>query len=176
MMQNNMIRTYDGAVAIITGGASGIGRALGEALAQRGADVVLADRQADLAEGVAGAIRAKGRRASAAELDVTDFAATERLVRQTMEQNGRLDYMFNNAGIGIGGEVRYYDLKDWEQVIDVNIRGVIHGIQVAYPVMPDRASDTLSTQHQWRVLFRFPPRSAIVLRSMRSWVCPRPFG
>jgi NAD(P)-dependent dehydrogenase (short-subunit alcohol dehydrogenase family) len=122
-------------VAIITGGASGIGRALGEALARRGAEVVLADRQIELAESVADGIRVKGGRATAAELDVSDFTAVERLVRQTVERLSRLDYMFNNAGIGIGGEVRYYDIKDWEQVLDVNIRGVVNGVQAAYPVM-----------------------------------------
>jgi NAD(P)-dependent dehydrogenase (short-subunit alcohol dehydrogenase family) len=135
MTPNSALRTYQGAVAVITGGASGIGRALGEALAQRGAEVVLADRQIELAETVAGGIRAKGGRATADELDVTDFGAVERVVQQTVERHGRLDYMFNNAGIGIGGEVRFYDIKDWEQVVDVNIRGVIHGIQAAYPVM-----------------------------------------
>lgn len=135
MSLHNGLRTFDGAVAIITGGASGIGRALGEALAERGAEVILADRQAELAETVAGGIRTKGGRATAADLDVTDFRATERLVQQTAERHGRLDYMFNNAGIGIGGEARFYDITDWEQVFDVNIRGVIHGIQAAYPVM-----------------------------------------
>lgn len=129
------LRTYDGAVVIITGGASGIGRALGEALAQRGAEVILADRQSELAETVAEGIRSKGGRASATELDVTDFGAVERLVQQTADRHGRLDYMFNNAGIGIGGEARLYDITDWEQIVDVNIGGVIHGIQAAYPLM-----------------------------------------
>jgi NAD(P)-dependent dehydrogenase (short-subunit alcohol dehydrogenase family) len=135
MSNVNQLRTYDGAVAIITGGASGIGRALGEALAQRGAEVILADRQIELAETVANGIRAKGGRAAALELDVRDFPAVYRLVQQTAERHGRLDYMFNNAGIGIGGEVRYYDIKDWDQIVDVNIRGVIHGIQAVYPLM-----------------------------------------
>src|SRR5260370_42630799 len=84
-----------------------MGGAVGEALGKRGAEVVRADRQAELAETVAGGIRSKGGRATAAELDVTDFRAVERLVQQTAERHGRLDYMFNNAGIGIGGGVRY---------------------------------------------------------------------
>jgi NAD(P)-dependent dehydrogenase (short-subunit alcohol dehydrogenase family) len=135
MTQSTSLRTYQGAVGVITGGASGIGRALGEALARQGADVVLADRQIELARTVAGEIRDRGGRASAAEVDVTDYQALEHVVRQTAETHGRLDYMFNNAGIGISGEACYYDIKDWEQVIDVNIRGVINGIQSAYPIM-----------------------------------------
>jgi NAD(P)-dependent dehydrogenase (short-subunit alcohol dehydrogenase family) len=134
-MEKHGLRTFDGAVAIITGGASGIGRALGESLARRGADVILADRQAELAETVAAAIRANGHRATAADLDVTDFSATERLVQQTVERHRRLDYLFNNAGIGISGEVRCHDITDWEQIFDVNLRGVVHGVQAAYPVM-----------------------------------------
>ncbi len=134
-METNGLRTYAGAVAIVTGGASGIGRALGEALARAGAEVVLADLQADLAGEVAEHIRAAGGRASPAPLDVRDFAATEHLVGETVARHGRLDYLFNNAGIGVGGEVRYYRLDDWERVFDVNLRGVVHGIQAAYPIM-----------------------------------------
>jgi NAD(P)-dependent dehydrogenase (short-subunit alcohol dehydrogenase family) len=135
MAQDNRLRTFDGAVAIITGGASGIGRALGEALARRGAQVVLADRQVELAEQVAAAIRANGGRAASADLDVTNFSATERLIRQTTESHGRLDYLFNNAGVGVLGEVRYYELADWDRVFDVCLRGVVNGVQAAYPIM-----------------------------------------
>jgi NAD(P)-dependent dehydrogenase (short-subunit alcohol dehydrogenase family) len=132
---DNKLRTYEGAVAVITGGASGIGRALGEALGLRGAEVVLADRQIDLAEQVAAGIREGGSMATAAEVDVTDFAAMTRLIQDTVSSHGRLDYLFNNAGIGIGGEVRYYQIEDWNKVLDVNLHGVVHGIQAAYPIM-----------------------------------------
>ena len=135
MTQGISLRTYQGAVVVITGGASGIGRALGEAMARQGAKVVLVDRQIELAETVAGGIRDRGGQASAVEVDVTDYPALEHVIRGTAEKHARLDYMFNNAGIGISGEACYYDIKDWEQVIDVNIRGVINGIQAAYPIM-----------------------------------------
>jgi NAD(P)-dependent dehydrogenase (short-subunit alcohol dehydrogenase family) len=131
----NKLRTYRDAVAIITGGASGIGRALGEALAGHGAEVVLADRQAGLAEEVAAGIRATGGKARAAELDVTDFAAVDRLVRETAASRGRLDYLFNNAGIVVAGDVGDYQLEDWDRVLDVNLRGVVHGVQAAYALM-----------------------------------------
>jgi NAD(P)-dependent dehydrogenase (short-subunit alcohol dehydrogenase family) len=129
------LRSYQGGVTIITGGASGIGRALAEALSARGATVELADRQIGLAEEVAEGIRKTGGSATAREVDVTDFAALEALVQSTLTSHGRLDYFFNNAGIGIGGEVRLYQIDDWYRVLDVNLRGVVNGIQAAYPVM-----------------------------------------
>jgi NAD(P)-dependent dehydrogenase (short-subunit alcohol dehydrogenase family) len=129
------LRVYQDAVAIITGGASGIGKALGEALAQRGATAILADRQSAVADEVAAGIRSKGGKAVGAELDVRDFEATQRLVEATIAAHGRLDFMFNNAGIGIGGEARDYQIDDWVQVLDVNLRGVVNGVQAAYPVM-----------------------------------------
>ncbi len=130
-----MIRVFDGAVAIVTGGASGIGRALAEALARRGATVVLGDLQNGLAEEVAAGIRGAGGEARAEKLDVTDFPGVERLVHQVTEVHGRLDYIFNNAGIAIAGGVDRYSLEDWYRVLDVNLRGVVHGVHAAYPVM-----------------------------------------
>jgi NAD(P)-dependent dehydrogenase (short-subunit alcohol dehydrogenase family) len=76
MTPNDSLRTFKGAVAMVTGGASGIGRALGEALARRGARVVLADLQIDIDDEVAARIRGNGGQATAQELDVSDFAAT----------------------------------------------------------------------------------------------------
>lgn len=97
--------------------------------------MVLADRQIRLAEEVASEIHASGGKARAYEIDVTDYSAVEQLVLETTARTGRLDYMVNNAGIGIGGNVRDYSLKDWNQIVDVNLRGVINGVQTAYPIM-----------------------------------------
>jgi NAD(P)-dependent dehydrogenase (short-subunit alcohol dehydrogenase family) len=135
MASNNRIRIFDRATAIITGGASGIGRALAEALARRGCEVVLADLQLELAEEVASGIRASGGKAESVKVDVTDFPAMEELVKATVERTGRLDYMFNNAGIVVVGTVSLYGIEDWNNVIDVNLRGVINGVQAAYKIM-----------------------------------------
>jgi NAD(P)-dependent dehydrogenase (short-subunit alcohol dehydrogenase family) len=135
MASNNRIRTFDGATAIVTGGASGIGRALSEQLAKRGCEVVLADLQFELAEEVASRIRASGGKAEALKVDVTDFPAMEGLVKATLSRTGRLDYIFNNAGIGIGGTVSLYSIEDWNYTVDINLRGVINGTQAAYKVM-----------------------------------------
>jgi NAD(P)-dependent dehydrogenase (short-subunit alcohol dehydrogenase family) len=135
MQSNKAIRIFSGATAIVTGGASGIGRALAEELAKRGGELILADLQIDLAEKVASEIQASGGRAKAVKVDVTDFLAMERLVHDAIERTGRLDYLFNNAGIAIGGPVHLYGIEDWNQIIDVNLRGVINGIQAAYKMM-----------------------------------------
>jgi NAD(P)-dependent dehydrogenase (short-subunit alcohol dehydrogenase family) len=126
---------YAGKVAIITGGASGIGAALGKEIAQAGAEVVLADRQLDLAEQVAAGIRAQGARATAVELDVRSLPAMTKVVGQTVDRLGTVDFFFNNAGIGVGGEIEGYEQADWDDVFDVNLRGVAYGIQAVYPVM-----------------------------------------
>lgn len=135
MQATGGLRTFSDAVAIITGGASGIGRALAEELATRGCEVVLADLQIELAQKAASDICTSGGKASAMEVDVTDFTALEQVVRQTVQRTGRLDYMFNNAGIGIIGNVCHYNIGDWNYILDVNLRGVINGIQATYDIM-----------------------------------------
>jgi NAD(P)-dependent dehydrogenase (short-subunit alcohol dehydrogenase family) len=130
--------SFAGKVALITGGASGIGRALGEELARRGCEVVLADRQRDLAAEVARGIEERGGRATAAELDVRSLPSFEAVARATVERAGHIDYLFNNAGIGVGGEMDTYAPEDWDDVIDVNLRGVTNGIQAVYSTMIER--------------------------------------
>jgi NAD(P)-dependent dehydrogenase (short-subunit alcohol dehydrogenase family) len=129
------MRTFGGATAVVTGGASGIGRALAEELARHGCQVVLADLQIELAEEVASGICASGGKAHAVHVDVIDFLAVEQLAQGTFERTGRLDYFFNNVGIGIGGNVAHYSIEDWNRIVDVNLRGVINGVQAAYRIM-----------------------------------------
>jgi NAD(P)-dependent dehydrogenase (short-subunit alcohol dehydrogenase family) len=135
IMPDRMLRTYNGAVAVVTGAASGIGRGLAEELAKRGSEVILADLQIELAEEIVLAIRAAGSKAQAFKLDVTDAAAVDALLRKTIESAGRLDYLFNNAGIGVGGPIGMHTLEDWDRIISVNLRGVINGVHSAYPIM-----------------------------------------
>jgi NAD(P)-dependent dehydrogenase (short-subunit alcohol dehydrogenase family) len=135
MNRSNDIKIFNGGIAIVTGGASGIGRSLGKALACRGCTVVLADINGIQAKKVSEEIRAEGGRAAAVELDVTDFDAVKAVVRDTSEKYGRLDYIFNNAGIGINGKFQDFETKDWERCININLRGVVHGVRAAYPVM-----------------------------------------
>jgi NAD(P)-dependent dehydrogenase (short-subunit alcohol dehydrogenase family) len=125
---------FSGKVAIVTGGASGIGRALGEELVRRGSQVWLADIDAEAAVKTAAELEGPGS-ARGLGTDVRDAAAVEELVSGVREARGRLDFMFNNAGIAVFGDVRDMSLDDWNALVDVNLRGVIHGIAAAYPRM-----------------------------------------
>ncbi len=135
MASDKMIRVFNGAIAIVTGAASGIGRALAEELARRGCEVVLADLQIELAEEVASGIRMFGGKATAIEVDVRNFPAIEQLVQETVKRAGRLDYLFNNAGISIIGSLHRYTIEDWNQIINTNLRGAVNGVQAAYNIM-----------------------------------------
>lgn len=130
-----MASSVSGKVAFITGGASGIGAALATKLVDGGAQVWLADRQLEAAERLAQRLGGGAGKAHAIELDVRDCPAFEAAVAEAVRTSGRIDYLFNNAGIGVGGEVDSYSLEDWNDVLDVNLHGVVHGIQAVYPIM-----------------------------------------
>jgi NAD(P)-dependent dehydrogenase (short-subunit alcohol dehydrogenase family) len=122
-------------VAIVTGGGSGIGEALCLELARRGARVVVADINEQDAGRVARAVVTAGGHATAARLDVAADKDVSRLVQQTAAEYGHLDYLFNNAGIAIGGDARDLALGHWRRVLDVDLYGVLHGMRAAYPIM-----------------------------------------
>ena len=123
-------------IALVTGAASGIGRALSHALALRGDTVVVADINEAGANQVAEEINRLGvGKASGVPLDVTSPEQVAGAVDLVTRDHGRLDLMVNNAGIGAGGPVEALTLADWDRVIDVNLRGVINGVHAAYPVM-----------------------------------------
>ena len=122
-------------IAIVTGGGSGIGAGLSRALAARGDTVIVADIDGEAAERVAGEVRG-----TAAKVDVRDAAAVQALVDDTVAEHGRLDLIFNNAGIGVGGDLLELTVAHWDRIIDINLRGVVHGVQAAYPVMARQRS------------------------------------
>jgi len=131
---------FKGASAIVTGGASGIGLAIATALAERGARVVVADLHLDRAETVAADLRQRGFKAMAAAVDVTDRASFEALAVQTEMQFGRIDFLFNNAGVLYIGDWLDMDEAACRHMIDVNLWGVLHGIRSVYPRMVQQRS------------------------------------
>ena len=129
------MQRFENAVAIVTGGGMGLGEALCEELARRGATVVVADVDGDAARQVAGRLEQSGRPALAVRIDVADEAEVAQLIESTVAEYGRVDYMINNAGIAIGGDSRDLSMQQWRRVLDVDLLGVVYGTVHAYQVM-----------------------------------------
>ncbi|WP_410587746.1 SDR family oxidoreductase [Amycolatopsis sp. lyj-23] len=121
-------------VVAITGASSGIGEATAVELASRGAAVVLGARRTDRLEVLARKIRDDGGRAELLDVDVTRRADLERLVAHAVDRFGRLDVLVANAGVARIAPISALDVDDWDAMIDVNLRGVLHGIAAALPV------------------------------------------
>ena len=130
------MKGLNGKVALVTGGGSGLGEAIGKALAGEGVRVVLSDINLEGAERVAREIASAGGTASAVKQDTARAADSERVVADTVHRYGALHYAVNNAGIGgaqaPAGEV---DIADWDRVIDINLNGVMYGMRYQIPAM-----------------------------------------
>lgn len=139
-MERQRMNIYQKKTAIVTGGGSGIGRALCRQLAQAGTIVLVADINGQAAQETAEDICRVEMQARATQLDVSDAIAVQQLVDKTTTEFGRLDFMFNNAGITHLGEVRDQSLDNWRRVIDINLMGVIYGTDAAYRQMVKQGS------------------------------------
>ena len=113
----------DGKVAVVTGAARGNGRAIAMELTEAGAKVVVADIDLEVAQKTAAEIREAGGEAIASLLDVADRANIEALTKQVLEQYGQINILINNAGIMRAADFFEFSDKDWDDVIDVNLRG-----------------------------------------------------
>lgn len=127
----------DGRVALVTGAASGIGRATSRRLASEGAAVVVTDLQDEAGEAVAGGIRDDGGRAIFVHHDVSSQADWEAALQATREEFGRLDILVNNAGIGDTAPIEETELDDYEKTIAVDQTGVFLGMKLAAPMLID---------------------------------------
>jgi NAD(P)-dependent dehydrogenase (short-subunit alcohol dehydrogenase family) len=121
-----------GGVAVVTGGASGIGRGIAEQLLAEGAQVVIADIEPGALERTAAEIGAHP-----VVTDVTDPAAVGALAEETLRQFGAVTIVVNNAGVGPMARIRDLTLQDWRWMVDVNLFGVIHGIRTFLPILSD---------------------------------------
>src|SRR3954471_19906004 len=127
-------------VAVVTGGAGGLGRALGQRFAQEGMRVMLADVQPDLLAQTVHELREEGLEVAGVAADVTKFEAIEALREATLETYGAVHVVCNNAGIGAGAEgpVWEHELNDWRWALEVNLWGVIHGINSFVPLLVEQ--------------------------------------
>lgn len=131
---------FDGKVAIVTGGASGIGAAFARRLHGEGAAVMIADLDADKGAALAGEL---GERASFRVVDVADAAAVSDLVEACAARFGGLDILFNNAGIGCFGMTPDLSIADWHRVVAVNLDAVFYGCRAAIPHMRKRGGGAI---------------------------------
>ncbi len=123
----------EGKVAVITGGGSGIGKATAIAFAREGAKVVIGNRNVEAGEETVRQIRAAGGECHFVRTDVTVAADVERLVGTAVERYGKLDCMFNNAGINMAGAVTDISEEDWDRCLDTNLKSVFLGSKYALP-------------------------------------------
>ncbi len=129
-----------GKVAVVTGAAQGIGRAIAETLAQRGANVVVADLQVEKAEAVAREIAANtGQRAIAVQLNVADSASAKAMIDRTIAELGRIDILVNNAGTTRDNLIMRMSEEDWDLILDINLKGAFNCAKAAVrPMMKQR--------------------------------------
>jgi len=122
-----------GKVVLVTGASSGIGEAIARRLADEGCHVVLAARRSERIAAIADEIRSRGRSAQGRQLDVTDRVDVQAAVDAVADEHGRLDVLVNNAGVMPLSRLDALLTEQWDRMIDVNVRGLLHGIAAALP-------------------------------------------
>lgn len=129
------MRDFTGRTAVITGAASGIGRALADSFAAEGMNIVLSDVEADELDDATAEVAATGVDVMSMRCDVRDGGQVEALAAAAAERFGNVHVLCNNAGVGAGGLLTETSVEDWEWVLGVNLWGVIHGIRAFLPAM-----------------------------------------
>jgi len=130
-----MSNTIEGKVVVITGASSGLGEATARLLSAQGASVALGARRVERIQSLAGELTGSGGKALAVPTDVTDVDQVQRLVDAAVKTYGRIDVMINNAGLMPQSPLERRKIDDWNQMIDVNIKGVLYGIAAVLPYM-----------------------------------------
>jgi NADP-dependent 3-hydroxy acid dehydrogenase YdfG len=135
-----MSNGIEGKVVVITGASSGLGEATARYLSVRGATVVLGARRADRIQTLADELKKNGKKALALTTDVTKIDQVRRLVDEAVKAFGRIDVIINNAGLMPQSRLELLKVDEWDQMIDVNIKGVLYGIAAALPYMQKQKS------------------------------------
>ena len=135
------MKEFQGKVAVITGGASGLGRAMAERFARAGMSIVLADVEPNALAKAEAEMKAAGAKVIGVRTDVSKAAEVEALAQRTLAAFGGVHLVANNAGVAEGGNVWDNTVADWEWVLGVNLWGVIHGVRVFTPIMLAQGSE-----------------------------------
>lgn len=135
------MKKLNGKVAVITGAASGIGRALASRCAEEGMKTVLADVDEERLGAAAAELRSSGASVLAVPADVSKARDVERVARRTLDEFGAVQLLVNNAGVGlVGPAIWEATLADWDWILGVNLRGVVHGLRVFVPIMLEQGT------------------------------------
>ena len=135
------MKNFQGKVAVITGGASGLGRAMAERFAREGMSIVLADIEPNALAKAEAEMKAAGAKVIGVRTDVSKAIEVEALAQKTLAAFGGVHLLANNAGVAEGGKVWENTVADWEWVLGVNVWGVIHGLRVFTPIMLKQQSE-----------------------------------
>ncbi len=147
-----MAEILDGTVALVTGASSGIGEAAAKALARQGAAVAVVARRRDRLESLAKEIEEDGGKALVIESDIADREQAVSAVEQTVSELGRLDTVFNNAGVMLLGPAEDAPVEEWDRMVDINVKGLLYVAHAALPHLfkaaedsPRRVADLINT-------------------------------
>lgn len=142
--------------AFITGGASGIGLGLARACADRGMNVIIADIEQGALDRAAQELGGTSARIEAVRLDVADRQAVEKAARAAFDRYGRVDLVCNNAGVNVADPIGSVAPGDWKWIIDVNLKGVVHGVEAFAPLMREQGGGHIVNTASAAGLFHFP--------------------
>lgn len=124
-----------GRVAFVTGGASGLGLSMARSFLKRGASVMLADRNAEGLEHAVAELSSETNQVASIVCDVADASEIEKAAQATIDHFGKVHIVANNAGVGLGGQPGEIPLQDWRWIVDINLMGVVHGVEVFTPLI-----------------------------------------
>ncbi len=124
-----------GRVAFVTGGASGLGLSMARSFLKRGASVMLADRNAEGLERAVAELSSETNQVASVVCDVADAGEIEKAAQATIDHFGKVHIVANNAGVGLGGQPGEIPLQDWRWIVDINLLGVVHGVEIFTPLI-----------------------------------------
>ncbi len=136
------MKDFAGKTAFVTGGAGGIGLAMARALGQRGMKVAIADVEADTCAKAVETLQSEGITAIGAPCDVSDRTQYARAAERTLAEFGKVHILCNNAGVSRAGSIETIASSDWDWVIGVNLKGLVHGLQLFLPQMKAHGEDS----------------------------------